>query len=70
MDTNLLLKEALHLKPTDRLQLIKNLIHSLDKPDKKIDEIWAEESEKRYQAYKKGEVRTTPLNEIIKRYKK
>lgn len=69
MDAKVLLKEALQLRPAERLQLIEWLTQSLDKPDDKIDRIWAEEAEKRYQAMKDGKVKTIPLNEIIQRYK-
>jgi len=69
MDTKSILKEALQLRPAERLQLIEKLTQSLDKPDKEIEKIWAEESEKRYQALKKGKVDTIPLDEIVKRYK-
>jgi len=69
MDTNLIYKEALHLRPAERLQLIEWLTKSLSKPDEKIEKIWAEESEKRYNALKQGKVQTIPLDEVIKRYK-
>ena len=69
MDTKTLFKKALQLRPAERLQLIEWLTQSLDKPDEKIEKIWADESEKRYQALKKGKVKTTPLEEIIHRYK-
>ena len=69
MDTNLIYKEALHLRPAERLQLIEWLTKSLSKPDEKIEKIWAEESEKRYDVLKQGKVQTIPLDEIIKRYK-
>ena len=69
MDSKILLKEALQLRPTERLQLIEWLTQSLDKPDDKIDQIWAEEVEKRYQALKEGKVKTIPLDKIIQRYK-
>lgn len=69
MDTNLIFKEALHLRPAERLQLIEWLTKSLSKPDEKIEKIWAEESEKRYDALKQGKVQIIPLDEIIKRYK-
>ena len=69
MDTNLIFKEALHLRPAERLQLIEWLTKSLSKPDEKIEKIWAEESEKRYDVLKQGKVQTIPLDEIIKRYK-
>ena len=69
MDTNLILKEALHLRPAERLRLIEELTQSLSKPDEKIEQIWAEESEKRYDVLRQGKVQTIPLDEIIKRYK-
>lgn len=64
-----LLKEALQLRPAERLQLIEWLTQSLDKPDKEIEQIWDEEAEKRYEALKAGKVKTIPLNEIIQKYK-
>ncbi|MBL7128132.1 MAG: addiction module protein [Ignavibacteria bacterium] len=69
MDSKTILKEALHLRPAERLQLIEMLAQSLDKTDEKIEQIWADESEKRYHALVKGKVNTTPLDEIIQRYK-
>ena len=69
MDFKTLAKEALHLRPAERLQLIEWLTQSLDKPDEEIERIWAEESEKRYNALREGKVRTFSLNEIIQRYK-
>lgn len=69
MDSKTLLREALQLRPAERLQLIEWLTQSLDKPDDKIDQVWAEEAEKRYQALKEGKVKTIPLDEIIQRYK-
>ena len=69
MDSKKLLEEALQLRPVERLQLIEWIVQSLDKPDEKIEQIWAEESERRYKALKEGKVKTIPLNEIIQRYK-
>ena len=69
MDTKTLLQEALHLRPAEKLRLIECLVYSLDKPDEKVEEIWATESEKRYQALKSGNVKTVPLNEVIRRHK-
>ncbi|MBU2445536.1 MAG: addiction module protein [Bacteroidetes bacterium] len=69
MDSRSILKEALHLRPAERLQLIELLTQSLSKPDEKIEQIWAEESERRYKALKEEKVKTIPLNDIIQRYK-
>ena len=38
----------------DILLIIEGLLKSLDEPDLKIDEIWAEEAEKRLEAYRNG----------------
>jgi len=69
MDTKELLKEALQLRPVERLRLIELLTKSLDKPNPIIEQIWAEEAEKRYEALKAGKVKTIPLNEIVQKYK-
>ncbi len=44
------------LKPEERFTLVEGLIKSLDEPDKKLDEIWAEEAEKRLKAYRAGKL--------------
>ena len=54
MSARALLEEALRLKPEDRLALVEVLIESLDEPDRRLDEIWAEEAERRLRAYREG----------------
>lgn len=66
MSTKELLKEALKLKPEDRLTLVEGVIRSLDEPDKKLDDIWAEEAEKRLKAYREGRLEGVPMEEIFK----
>jgi putative addiction module component (TIGR02574 family) len=68
MDKKSILKEALNLRPAERLQLIEWLTYSLNKPDEKIEQIWAKESEKRYKALKEGKVKSFPLSDIKERY--
>ena len=69
MDTNAILKEALNLRPAERLQLIEMLTRSLNEPDPDIEKIWAEESEKRYKALEEGRIKTISFKDIIERYK-
>lgn len=52
MSTKEILEQALKLRPEERFTLVENLIRSLDKPDMKLDDIWAEEAEKRLKAYR------------------
>lgn len=66
MITKELLEEALKLKPEDRFTLVEGLIRSLDEPDKKLDDIWAKEAEKRLKAYREGKLEGIPMEDIFK----
>ncbi|MCE7915089.1 MAG: addiction module protein [Nitrosomonas sp. PRO4] len=66
MSSKALLDAAMKLKPEERLTLVEGLIQSLDEPDKRLGEIWAEESEKRLKAYRAGKLEGIPMEEIFK----
>lgn len=66
MSINQVLEQALELKANERLKLVDELLKSLDKPDEEIDEIWAEEADKRLEAYRKGELKVVPMENIFK----
>jgi putative addiction module component (TIGR02574 family) len=61
-----ILKEALKLKPDERFMLVEGIIKSLDEPDSSLDAIWAEEAEKRLNAYRAGTLEGIPMDEIFK----
>jgi len=65
MDTKDLLEQAIRLKPVERLKLVDGLLKSLDEPDKRVDEIWAEEAERRLEEYRKGNIKGIPMDEIF-----
>ena len=60
-----ILQEALRLNPQERYMVIESLLESLDKPDQEIDNIWANEAEKRLQNYTKNKTETIPFNKIF-----
>ncbi|MDZ7261837.1 MAG: addiction module protein [candidate division KSB1 bacterium] len=60
-----ILKQALKMKPIDKLMIIEGLLNSLDEPDKTIEEIWAIEAEKRLKAYKEGNLKTLTYEEVF-----
>jgi len=64
-----ILKEAIQLEPTEKVKLVDQLITSLDKPDKDIDELWAEEAESRLDAYRQGKLKAVSLEEVLSKYK-
>ena len=66
MSTKELLDKAMKLKPEERFTLVEGLIKSLDEPDKKLDEIWAEEAEKRLKAYREGKLEGIPMEDIFR----
>ncbi len=60
-----ILEKALKLKPPDKLTVVEGLLKSLDEPDRNIDCIWAEEAEKRLDAYRRGGLEGIPMEEIF-----
>ncbi len=64
-----IIKEALTLRPSEKAQLIDKLISSLDKPDKEIDELWANEVEDRIDAYDQGKIKAISLEKVLQKYK-
>ncbi len=66
MSTKEILKQALKLKPEERFLVIEGLLKSLDEPDKILDNIWADEAERRLKAYRKGQLEGIPMEEIFK----
>ncbi|MFW5712539.1 MAG: addiction module protein [Spirochaetota bacterium] len=57
--------QALKLKPEERIVLVESIIASIQKPDAKIDEIWAKEAGKRLEAYRNGRLQGIPMEEMF-----
>jgi len=62
-------KEALTLKPSEKAQLIDQLISTLDKSDNEIDELWAIEAENRIDAYDQGKIKAISLEKVFQKYR-
>ena len=67
MSLNDIIDEALSLKPQERYMIIENLVESLNRTDPAIEALWVEESEKRLDAIKSGELETVPYEEIFQK---
>ncbi len=62
------LEEALSLPPVERAELADRLLASLDSsPERKIDELWAQEAEGRLDAFERGEIKAVSLKEALDR---
>ena len=65
MGTNEIIQEAINLKPQEKYLIIESLVLSLNEPDKDIEKIWIEESQKRLDEYKKGNLKTLSFEEAL-----
>ena len=65
MSNNEILEQALKLRPEERYVVVEGLLKSLDIPDQKIDDVWAEEAEKRLVAYREGSLDAIPMEDIF-----
>ena len=61
-------EEALSLKPLDKIQLIDELLLSLDTPNKELDEIWVDEAERRIEAYETGKTQASDVRTVLTKY--
>ena len=65
MGTNEIIQEAINLKPQEKYLIIESLVLSLNEPDKDIEKIWIEETQKRLDEYKKGNLKTLSFEEAF-----
>jgi len=63
-------KEVLSLKAIDKIHLVEFILTNLDKPDPDIEQKWIDESENRFQLYKKGKIKGVSLTDAKKRLDK
>lgn len=68
--TDELFAEAVSLPLDIRTQFVDKLLQSLHPIQKEIDELWAEEAEKRVEEIRSGKVVTIPGEEVFKKIRK
>ncbi len=62
-----ILREALDLSPIDRAGLVEQILASFDFPARKdIDTAWAAEAEDRIDAYDKGQIGSSPADDVLR----
>jgi putative addiction module component (TIGR02574 family) len=61
-------KQARLLTPQEKAALARILIEELDPAvDSRVEQMWIAESQRRYQAYLKGEIDSLPGDEVMSR---
>ena len=63
------INQALELSSLDRALVAKQLLLSLDQPNKNIDKLWAKEAEARIDPLNQGEVRKISADVVFSKYK-
>lgn len=56
---------AKKLPPSERAQLVDELLASLDQPDQALDELWLQECQARLQALEKGEMQWEDFDQVL-----
>ncbi|MCH8119672.1 MAG: addiction module protein [Planctomycetes bacterium] len=70
-DTKQILKRALSLSPIERAELIEKLFHSFEFSDREtIDSLWADEAEKRIDAFEEGSLPAISTKKVFKKIEK
>ncbi|MFK7954530.1 MAG: addiction module protein [Lysobacterales bacterium] len=63
-------RDIASLGSREKASLALSLLQDLDREaDFRVDELWAEEAQLRWAAYKAGDIETSPLHEAVKRAK-
>ena len=61
-------KEARKLSPAERIQLVDDILSSLELTNPDLDARWAAEAEDRIAAYRRGEIKALELSEVVNKY--
>ena len=69
MATEELLERAKALPPAEQLALVEALLNELDRSDDAIDAAWMAEAQDRLAAYRKGQIRAIPLEDVLAKYR-
>jgi putative addiction module component (TIGR02574 family) len=64
-----LIEQARALPPQERIELVEDVLDSLDRPDPELDRLWAHEAGDRLSAYRRGELPAKALSDIIAKYR-
>ena len=61
--------EIKKLPPVEQVRILDIVIRGIIRPNSDIDRVWAQEASIRWEAYKKGEVKSIPYEEVMSKYK-
>ena len=60
--------QVVKLTPSERMEVVERILDSLDQPDSTLESLWSKEADDRLAAYRRGEIKTLALSEVIAKY--
>ena len=68
--TDELLSKMKALPEDEKLLLVDAILTDLYRPDPEIEQVWADEARKRWDAYKAGKIPTVSYEEVMAKYRR
>ena len=68
--TSALSAQARQLPPSERIDLVEDILQSLDTVGPELEKKWADEAKDRLAAYKRGELASRDFDEVLAEYDK
>lgn len=65
-----LVHEIKKLPPIERVRIVDIVIRDVIRTDPDIDRVWAQEASSRWDAYKKGDIKSIHYEEVMSKYKR
>ena len=57
------------LPDIEKLAVVDSVLLELDRPDPEIDQVWADEARRRWQAYREGRAEHVSYAEVMSKYR-
>jgi putative addiction module component (TIGR02574 family) len=68
-ETRTLSRKAQALAPHDRVELVEEILDSLDAPDPIVERLWTKEAADRLAAFRRGELSARSLSDVAAKYR-
>jgi putative addiction module component (TIGR02574 family) len=62
-------RHILDLTPSEKIELVDDVLASLDQPDESLDRLWLHEAEDRLAAYRRGDLDALSVEEPLAKYR-
>jgi putative addiction module component (TIGR02574 family) len=62
-------EQMLNLPASERVEIVEQLLISLDRPDPEIDALWSNEVERRLSAFENGSITSKTIDQVYSKYK-